>query len=1279
MQALYAVKGATTVKLADGTWAIDAAGDIKLSGNLTVVGGKINLGADSVIDNETSHLLKLTTAGAAQVVLGDTAGINKFHIADKNGNNVFSIDSQGKIISTGTVIELAANEINLRGAAPIINSANGVLAINTANNQPVTFGGGNITIPNLYVTNYQQNNGTFDFISANATSSVFAISDNNITSGTLMSQTLTANAGNGQTSYGQIINLADNTAGGGGWTALAINTSGSGAGSGGKYLLDLNPGTNKQVVFDSNGAFRPTISSATNTNTIGSPDYYWKTGYFDTVTANNLAGTITTGATSASTFTIGSTETGDSNKALIFQRNSGSGNAILQWNSGGGDSRYLTVNYPFGAIYTVDDSSIGKTVNLFSGLLTNNTSDGTQTLLSLTNTGSGLTEKGIYINNTGTGTTALEIGGSWTNGIVTNNNSINAGSGTIQTTGAISSPESRVTKGWFTDLDVANTIVGSINGNAATATALQTSRKINGVDFNGTTDITIPVNNTNDASTNGTMYPLWTETQGGNYAAKTSNNFTYNPLTGTLSALAFSGSGAALTNLTAGNLTGTIPSGVLGNSSMYIGTTQQALNRASAPENLSGITGLTPGSDFTLTQNGIAALTSVESGAVADTLYLKAGNVGIGTIAPTAALSVGSTSQFQVNSDGAIAAATGITSSGTINFSGLNASQVIMTDASKNLVTYDYLNQAVKTTSTPTFAGLTISSLSGVLKANSGVVSGSAAASDLSNGVTGSGNIVLATSPTLTNPTLGNANITKISNLTTNGFIKTSGGDGTLTVDTNTYLTGNQTITLSGDVTGSGATSITTTLANSGVGVGTYRSVTVDVKGRVTSGANPTTFSGYGISDTSTNLAAVINDETGSGSLVFATNPTLSGLTMADNTNMVLNTTTGTKIGTAATQKLGFYNAAPIVQPSGNALTALSNLGLVSSPSLAKSDVGLSNVENTALSTWIGSTNITTLGTIGTGTWNATAIADAKIANALTGKTYNGLTLTGQATGFTITGGTTPKTLTVDETSSLSSYALLAGRAGGQTLIGGTAANNLLTLQANSATGNTLTNSAIQMKVGDSGGTTALTISNNGNVGIGTTAPDRLLTLNKASGDPALGFNIGGVSKFTLGIDDSDSDKFKIAGASALGTTDRLVIDSGVMFRWKRGPLLTPSYALLPSQGKSEFSGAKNIPFGNPDLSYTEVVNDSYYNAFPGMTMLDDHTLIVVYRKGTSHCSDKGTIVKRTSSDLGKTWSSESTVYSDDTYDVRDPSITKLSGGALIISFSNTITMPLLP
>jgi hypothetical protein len=63
------------------------------------------------------------------------------------------------------------------------------------------------------------------------------------------------------------------------------------------------------------------------------------------------------------------------------------------------------------------------------------------------------------------------------------------------------------------------------------------------------------------------------------------------------------------------------------------------------------------------------------------------------------------------------------------------------------------------------------------------------------------------------------------------------------------YLTGNQTITLSGDVTGAGANSIGTTLSATGVTAGTYKSVTVDAKGRISNGTNPTTLVGYGISD----------------------------------------------------------------------------------------------------------------------------------------------------------------------------------------------------------------------------------------------------------------------------------------------------------------------------------------------------------------------------------------------------------------------------------------------
>ena len=61
------------------------------------------------------------------------------------------------------------------------------------------------------------------------------------------------------------------------------------------------------------------------------------------------------------------------------------------------------------------------------------------------------------------------------------------------------------------------------------------------------------------------------------------------------------------------------------------------------------------------------------------------------------------------------------------------------------------------------------------------------------------------------------ADLTAIAALTgTSGFLKTNGA-GTWSVDTATYLTANQTITLSGDVSGSGSTSISTTIGANAV------------------------------------------------------------------------------------------------------------------------------------------------------------------------------------------------------------------------------------------------------------------------------------------------------------------------------------------------------------------------------------------------------------------------------------------------------------------------------
>jgi phage-related tail fiber protein len=93
------------------------------------------------------------------------------------------------------------------------------------------------------------------------------------------------------------------------------------------------------------------------------------------------------------------------------------------------------------------------------------------------------------------------------------------------------------------------------------------------------------------------------------------------------------------------------------------------------------------------------------------------------------------------------------------------------------------------------------------------------------------------------------ADLTAIAALAgTSGLLRKTAAN-TWSLDTTTYLTGNQSITISGDASGTGTTAISLTLANSGVTAGTYRSVTVDAKGRVTAGTNPTTLAGYGITD----------------------------------------------------------------------------------------------------------------------------------------------------------------------------------------------------------------------------------------------------------------------------------------------------------------------------------------------------------------------------------------------------------------------------------------------
>lgn len=81
--------------------------------------------------------------------------------------------------------------------------------------------------------------------------------------------------------------------------------------------------------------------------------------------------------------------------------------------------------------------------------------------------------------------------------------------------------------------------------------------------------------------------------------------------------------------------------------------------------------------------------------------------------------------------------------------------------------------------------------------------------------------------------------LSNISALSSTGIL-TRDLNGDIVIDSSAYITENQTITLSGDVQGSGRTAITTTLANSGVSAGDYGNgnsvpvLTIDAKGRVT-------------------------------------------------------------------------------------------------------------------------------------------------------------------------------------------------------------------------------------------------------------------------------------------------------------------------------------------------------------------------------------------------------------------------------------------------------------
>jgi hypothetical protein len=690
--------------------------------------------------------------------------------------------------------------------------------------------------------------------------------------------------------------------------------------------------------------------------------------------------------------------------------------------------------------------------------LTNNGSNGGDTLYIGTGT-----------ETTGNAANHVKIGGLYYTTQIDNATNLNTASTIVK----------RDSSGNF----VAGTITAALTGNASTATKWFTARNLSltgdatatlgSVDGSGDVTAGLTLANVNSnavtltttgASGNGTTATI-------TYATQASNPFTV---------------GQSIT------VTGVTPNGYNGTYTVTgVSTTQvQYANTTTGSQTVAGTVVANFGSSTfipVITVNAKGLITAITNTAISTTINL-AGSTGSGSVAGGGTLTVTggagistsvSGSTITISSTGAGGYTTTATSGTTYTltssstpaqyFTGSTVQVVKLPDATGLTLGQEYIltnnSSANLTVNTSTSASV-VTQIPGTTVSYTVVSTGGNTAASWNYeytgfaGVTGTGNAVLATSPTLVTPTLGVATATSINGLT----ISTT--TGTLTIANGKTLTASNTLTFTGT-------------DSSSVAFGTGGTV-------VYTSNNLSVFA----ATTSAQLAGVISDETGSGALVFGTSPTLttptivtsatfngstSGTTVVQATGVASGTltlpaATDTLVGKATTDTFtnktfdtaGTGNSFKISGTSITAVTGTGSVVLAASPTLTGT-VKLADISiaTDTISNSTASTNIIIAPTgkvqFGSGTPGSGAAYQFPAVDS----TNSGYVLTSQANGTLVWAAASSNLSLAGTGSTTGSTSLLTGTltfAGGTNVtaaISGSGGSNTVTISVGDATTST--------------------------------------------------------------------------------------------------------------------------------------------------------------------------------------------------------------------------------